>query len=81
MRIASLQQPSDADTTIKMQYELLEKTQQEIREGLQTLEDNMQKKLADLEHRVVEFVRDMLPRIIREEMHKLLVEQRDNANA
>lgn len=81
MKIASPQEPFDADTSIKMQQEMLDKTQQEIREGLRAVEDGMQKRLADLEHRVVESIRDMLPGIIREEMRKLLVEQRENTNA
>lgn len=80
MRIARLQEPSDADTVSKLHDELFKKTQQEIREGLHTLEEGMEKRLADLEHRVVQSVQDLLPGIIREEMRKLLAEQRQNGN-
>lgn len=80
MRIARLQEPSDADTVSKLHDELFKKTQQEIREGLQTLEEGMEKRLADLEHRVVQSVQDLLPGLIREEMRKLLAEQRQSAN-
>lgn len=80
MRVAHLQEPFNADTAGKMQHELLEITQQEIRAGLRTHEENMQNKLASLEHRIVESVREMLPGIIREEMRKLLAEQREDAN-
>lgn len=80
MRIARLQEPSEADTVSKLHDELFKKTQQEIREGLQTLEEGMEKRLADLEHRVVQSVQDLLPGIIREEMRKLLAEQRQNGN-
>lgn len=80
MRIARLQEPSDTDTVSKMHDELFKKTQLEIREGLQTLEQGMQQRLADLEHRVVQSVQDILPGIIREEMRKLLAEQRGTAN-
>lgn len=80
MRIARLQEPSDADTVSKLHDELFKKTQREIREGLQTLEEGMEKRLANLEHRVVQSVQDLLPGIIREEMRKLLAEQGENAN-
>lgn len=80
MRIARLQEPSDADTVSKLHDELFKKTQREIREGLQTLEEGMEKRLAELEQRVVQSVQDLLPGIIHEEMRKLVAEQRQNAN-
>ncbi|KAK7701472.1 hypothetical protein SLS64_010216 [Diaporthe eres] len=80
VRITRLQEPFNADTASKMQHELLEKTQQEVREVFRTHEEYVQKELASLEHRIVDSVRDMLPGIIREEMRKLLAEQRENTN-
>lgn len=80
MRLARLQGPSETDTVSKLHDELFKKTQQEIRVGMQTLEEGMQKRLEDLEHRVVQSVQDILPGIIREEMRKLLAEQREPAN-
>lgn len=80
VRITRLQEPFNADTASKMQHELLEKTQQGVQEVFRTHEENMQKELASLEHRIMESVRDMLPGIIREEMRKLLAEQREDAN-
>lgn len=88
MRMSRLQEPSDAhivtegsgtDTANKMQHTLLEESQQCILESFQSPEEDVQKSLAGLEQRVLESVRDMLPAIIREEMHKLLAEQRKDA--
>jgi hypothetical protein len=59
---------------------VLRKTRDEIREGFRTLDGDMQKRMTDLEHRVVASIRDILPGIIREEMGKLLGEQRGDAN-
>ncbi|KAK7731919.1 hypothetical protein SLS63_005217 [Diaporthe eres] len=80
MRLARLERPFDGDRASKVQHELLKTTQQEIRNSFRTHEEGMQKGLAVLEHRIVDSVRDMLPGIIREEMRKLLAEQRENTN-
>ena len=62
-----------------MHRELLAKTQQEMRGCFRTLEEGMQKRLEQVEQRVVASVRDILPGIIREEMRKLLVEQQEGS--
>jgi benzoyl-CoA reductase/2-hydroxyglutaryl-CoA dehydratase subunit BcrC/BadD/HgdB len=80
MRIARLHELSSADAAKEMQHELLRKTRDEIREGFRTLDEGMQKRITDLEHRVLASIRDILPGIIREEMGKLLGEQRGDAN-
>ncbi|KAH8657654.1 hypothetical protein BX600DRAFT_499745 [Xylariales sp. PMI_506] len=77
MKMVRDQEPSTEDTLGKMQHALLASMQQEMRESFQTLEDGMQKRLAEVEQRVVASVRDMLPAIIREEMRKLLVELKE----
>lgn len=80
MRIARLQNSSVANTAGKMDHNVLNKLRQEIREGFQIHEEETQKELAGLENRIVESVRNMLPGIIREELRKLLAEQREDAN-
>lgn len=81
MRIARLQQLSSAEAAGEMQHELLKRTRKEVREGLQALDEDMQERLAGLEHRVVASIRDMLPGIIREEMHKVLAGQNEDKDA
>ena len=80
MKMARLQEPSMEATLLgRMHRELLANMQQEMRGCFQTLEEGMQKRLEEVEQRVVVAVQDMLPRIIREEMRKLLVEQKSSA--
>jgi hypothetical protein len=80
MKMARLQEPSaEAALLGRMHRELLAKMQQEMRGCFQTLEEGMQKRLGEVEQRVVASVRDILPGIIREEMRKLLVEQKGSA--
>lgn len=80
MVLARLQEPStEAALLGRMHRELLAKVQQEMRGCFQTLEEGMQKRLEEVEQRVVASVRDILPGIIREEMRKLLVEQKGSA--
>lgn len=81
MKLARLEEPSaEAALLGEMHRELLAKMQQEMRGGFQTLEDGMQKRLEELEQRVVTSVREILPGIIREEMRRLLVEQKDSGS-
>ena len=63
-----------------MHSELLVKMQQEMRGSFQALEEGMQKRLEEVEQRVVASVRDILPDIICEEMQKLLIEQKGSAD-
>ena len=80
MKMARLQEPStEAALLGRMDRELLAKMQQEMRGCFQTLEEGMQKRLEEVEQRVIASVRDILPGIIREEMRKLLVEQKGPA--
>lgn len=80
MRIGYLQGPSSTPAASEMLPELLKQMRKEIREGFQNLDDDMQKRMADLEHRVVASIRDALPGIIRDEMRKCLDEQRKDVN-
>lgn len=78
MKMARLQEPSaEAVLLARLHRELLAKMQQEMRGCFQTLEEGMRKRLEDVEQCVVASVRDILPGIIRDEMRKLLVEQKD----
>ncbi|KFZ06683.1 hypothetical protein V501_07178 [Pseudogymnoascus sp. VKM F-4519 (FW-2642)] len=80
MKIVRLQEPSAEVVLLgQMHSELLAKMQKEMRGCFQTLEESMQKNLEEVEKRVVASVQDILPGIIREEMRKLLAEQKDLA--
>ena len=80
MKTARLQEPSpEAALLDPMHRELLAKMQQEMHGHFQMLEEGMQKRLEEVEQRVVASVRDILPGIIREEMRKLLLEQKGSA--
>ena len=50
----------------------------EMRGCVQTLEEGTQKRLEEAEQHIVASDRDILPAIIREELRKLLVEQKDS---
>lgn len=77
MKIVRLQEPSAEVVLLgQMHSELLTKMQKEMRGCFQTLEESMQKNLEEVEKRVVASVQDILPSIIREEMRKLLAEQK-----
>lgn len=80
MKIIRLHEPSTEALLLgQMHRELLAKMEQEMRGCFQTLEESMQKNLAEVEKRVVASVQDILPGIIRDEMRKLLAEQKGSA--
>jgi hypothetical protein len=51
-----------------------------MRGCFQKLEEGIQKRLEEVEQRVIASVRDILPGIIREEIRKLLIEQKVSAS-
>ena len=80
MKIARLQEPStDAALLHRMHADQLTITRQEMRACFLGLEGGMRERLEEMEQRVVASVRDILPGIIREEMRKLLLEQKGPA--
>lgn len=80
MKVIRLQEPStDVVLLRQMHSELLAKMQGEMRGSFLKLEEGMQKNLEEVEKRVVASVQDILPGIIREEMRKLLAEQKRSA--
>lgn len=79
MKVIRLQEPSADVLFRQMHSELLAKVQEEMRGSFLKLEESMQKNLEVVEKRVVASVQDILPGIIREEMRKLLAEQKRSA--
>lgn len=81
MKVIRLQEPStDVVLLRQIHSELLAKMQEEMRVSFLKLEESMQKNLEEVEKRVVASVQDILPSIIREEMRKLLTEQKRSAS-
>ena len=79
LKIVRAQKPPEkAESLERMHHDLLEKMQQELHECFRALEQHMQKRLAEVEQRVVASVQDILPIIIREEMRKALAEQKSS---
>jgi hypothetical protein len=79
IKIAQVQEPPvNAAILDGIHHDLLDQTQQDLRECFQTLEMSIQQRLEELEQRVVASVQDILPSIIREELRKALAEQRSS---
>lgn len=81
MKEARLEEPFFSNLAKKAEHDALQKVRQEMREGFQALDEDTQERLTSLEHRVVGSIRDMLPGIIREEMHKVLAGQNEDKDA